>query len=181
MGDNIIFNDNDEAIGYYSDLVKFYKKTIKDDIDANRYDEAKQAIDELQEIDEWTDAVLDSVDLVLLDVKHSDPDRYRALTGGSLATTLAFLDRVRTKGIPFWIRHVVVEGWTDNEEEILATVRLGKGAQRIELNGYHGYGEAKWTKCGVAYPLAGMKDFDPTRLDALRAFADNALLSVNQE
>lgn len=55
MGDNIIFNDNDEAIGYYSDLVKFYKKAIKDDIDANQYDEAKQAIDELQEIDEWTD------------------------------------------------------------------------------------------------------------------------------
>ena len=132
-------------------------------------------------IDGWTDAVLDSVDLVLLDIKHSDPDRYRALTGGSLATTLAFLDRVRAKGIPFWIRHVVVEGWTDSEEEILATVRLGKGAQRIELNGYHGYGEAKWTKCGVAYPLAGMKDFDPTRLDALRAFADKALLSVNQE
>jgi len=132
-------------------------------------------------LDEHTDAVLKNVDLVLLDIKHADPDRYRALTGGTLSTTLAFLERVKEQGVPFWIRHVVVEGWTDTEDEIASVVRLGKGAQRIELNGYHGYGEKKWEQCGVAYPFAGMKDFDAARLEELRAYADEALLAVNNE
>ena len=132
-------------------------------------------------VDGWTDEILANVDLVLLDIKHADPDRYRKLTGGDLSTTLAFLERIRAYNVPFWIRHVVVEGWTDTEDEIAAVVRLAKGAERIELNGYHSYGEGKWGNCGVAYPFAGMKDFDSDRLAKLRDFADRMLCEVNAE
>lgn len=55
MSDNIIYNQNDEAIGYYSDLVKLYKSMIKERVDANDYDEAQSLMEQLKEIDEWTD------------------------------------------------------------------------------------------------------------------------------
>lgn len=54
--ENIIFDGNtSETIGFYSDLVKLYKAMIKDKIDLNEYEEAKGLIDELSEIDNWTD------------------------------------------------------------------------------------------------------------------------------
>ena len=55
MSNNIIYNDKDEAIGYYSDLVKLYKGMIKERVDANDYDEAQSLMEQLKEIDEWTD------------------------------------------------------------------------------------------------------------------------------
>lgn len=53
---NIIFDNNTEdTIGFYSDLVRLYKTMIKDKIDLNEYEEAKELTDELSEIDNWTD------------------------------------------------------------------------------------------------------------------------------
>ena len=54
--DNIIFNSEEETtIGFYSDLVRLYKYLIKDKIDLNEYEEAKDLTDELAEIDNFTD------------------------------------------------------------------------------------------------------------------------------
>lgn len=53
---NIIFDSNtDDTIGFYSDLVRLYKSLIKDKIDLNEYEEAKDLTDELAEIDEFND------------------------------------------------------------------------------------------------------------------------------
>ena len=54
--DNIIFNSEEETtIGFYSDPVRLYKHLIKDKIDLNEYEEAKDLTDELAEIDNFTD------------------------------------------------------------------------------------------------------------------------------
>lgn len=55
MVDNIIYNDMDEAIGYYSDIVKVYKRMIKEATDKNDYDEARELLNQLEEIDKFTD------------------------------------------------------------------------------------------------------------------------------
>lgn len=55
MSSNVIYNQNDEAIGYYSDLVKLYKDMIKERVDTNEYEEVQNLLNQLQEIDEWTD------------------------------------------------------------------------------------------------------------------------------
>lgn len=53
---NIIFDNNTEdTIGFYSDLVRLYKSMIKDKVDLNDYEEAKSLMNELAEIDDWTD------------------------------------------------------------------------------------------------------------------------------
>lgn len=54
--ENLIYNsDTDETYGFYSDLVKFYKGEIKSAVDRNDYDEAKDLMEQLKEIDNWTD------------------------------------------------------------------------------------------------------------------------------
>lgn len=54
--ENLIYNSNtDETYGLYSDLVKFYKGEIKSAVDKNEYDNAVDLIEQLQEIDNYTD------------------------------------------------------------------------------------------------------------------------------
>ena len=54
--ENLIYNSNtDETYGLYSDLVKFYKGEIKSAVDRNEYDNAVDLIEQLQEIDNYTD------------------------------------------------------------------------------------------------------------------------------
>lgn len=53
--DNIIFNDMDEGIGYYKDIVALYKDLIKDSVDNNDTEAASMLIEQLEEINEHKD------------------------------------------------------------------------------------------------------------------------------
>lgn len=104
--------------------------------------------------DEW----LDAVDLVMLDIKHSDPERYHALTGQSLVPTLEFARRLARLGKKIWIRYVLVPGLTDNDNDIenLAefVASLGPVVERVEVLPFHQLGADKWKQLGLDYALA---------------------------
>lgn len=104
------------------------------------------------------DAWFDAVDLVMLDIKHSDPERYRALTGQPLQPTLDFARRLERLGKRMWIRYVLVPGLTDGQEDIerLADFVAGLGAvvERVEVLPFHQLGADKWQKLGLEYTLA---------------------------
>lgn len=53
--DNTILNDMDETIGYYSDLVNGYKKLIKEAVQDEDFEQAKDLMEQLEEINNWTD------------------------------------------------------------------------------------------------------------------------------
>lgn len=53
--DNTILNDMDETIGYYSDLVSGYKKLIKEAVQDEDFEQAKDLMEQLEEINNWTD------------------------------------------------------------------------------------------------------------------------------
>lgn len=50
MSDNVIYNDYDECIGYYDDIVEMYKSMIKTEIDLENVEEVKNLTEELEEI-----------------------------------------------------------------------------------------------------------------------------------
>ena len=52
---------------------------------------------------------LSELDLVLLDIKSSDPDTYRKVTGRELAPTLRFAERLAASK-PVWVRFTLVPG-----------------------------------------------------------------------
>ena len=71
-----------------------------------------------------TDEMLDDIDLVLLDVKSGDEQTYKRVTGRSLAPTIAFGDRLATRGIETWVRFVLVPGLTDDPANVENVARI---------------------------------------------------------
>ena len=66
------------------------------------------------------DALFACTDLVLLDVKHADPEEHKHLTGHKQAPVLAFARALSEAGVPLVVRHVVVPGLPASEEELRA-------------------------------------------------------------
>lgn len=121
---------------------------------------------------ERTARLLDECDLVLLDIKHADPEGHRALTGRDPARILAFGDELAHRGTPVVIRHVIVPGYTDTPEECEALGRLiapWRNVAGLEMLPYHTLGVVKYEQMGLDYPLAGVPEMDKARIPELRA------------
>lgn len=126
-------------------------------------------------------AALAYADLVLLDVKHTDPQRYRALTGGELKTNRAFLDYCTEKHIPLWIRQVILPGWNDTAEDIRSLLAYIEGAnvEKIELLPYHTLGVHKWKALGLPYRLEGLHPPSEEQMRMLREAAGHYVRREN--
>lgn len=105
---------------------------------------------------ETAKSVLETVDLVLLDIKSFDPATYHKVTGVDLAPTLAFARYLSEIHKPMWVRFVLVPGLTDAPENIagladfLATLHT---VERVEVLPFHKLGEYKWAELGYEYQL----------------------------
>ncbi|MGV9710083.1 pyruvate formate-lyase-activating protein [Gordonia sp. NPDC003424] len=103
------------------------------------------------------DEDLDTVDLVLLDIKSGLPETYRRVTGRELAPTLAFAERLSDLGKPMWIRFVLVPGLTDAVDNVEAVADVVEGldtVERVEVLPFHQLGRDKWAATGEPYLLA---------------------------
>src|SRR5699024_8579527 len=96
------------------------------------------------------------LDLVLLDLKHSDEAEHKKLTGQSQKHILEFAGALEEAGIPMVVRHVIVPGITDGEEHLR---RLGKmlagfrNLKGLEVLPYHTMGVSKYKEMNLPYPL----------------------------
>lgn len=107
------------------------------------------------------EALLSVTDLVMLDIKHIGEEKHRELTGHSNRSILAFAEHLSEKGIPLWIRHVIVPGWTDDpaEQQALGYFLGGlKTLRALDCLPYHTMGRRKYEELGIPYPLP---DTDP--------------------
>ncbi len=119
---------------------------------------------------EQSKAVLDAVDLVLLDIKSIDDNMCWSLTGRGNSDTLATLDYLKQIGKPVWIRHVLVPGWTleRNQLERLADHLVAYTCvELVELLPFHKMGEYKWQTLGLKYSLLGTPE--PSTADLIMA------------
>ncbi|MEF2070853.1 pyruvate formate-lyase-activating protein [Consotaella aegiceratis] len=103
--------------------------------------------------DDW----FDPIDLVLLDIKHSDPVKYQKLTAQPLQPTLDFARRLQRLGKPIWLRYVLVPNLTDDPDDVARladfVADLGPVVQRVEVLPFHQMGAHKWAELGMKYPL----------------------------
>ena len=105
------------------------------------------------------DTLLGLTDLVMLDIKHIDSEAHKDLTGFANEGILAFARHLEKKNVPVWIRHVVVPGITDGEENLRALGRFIGGLSNVkalDVLPYHTMGENKYREIGIAYPLSGV-------------------------
>ena len=105
------------------------------------------------------DVLMQYTDLVMLDIKHINPEEHMKLCSQPNDGILAFAEYLSDKGIPTWIRHVVVPGITDNEKYLY---QLGlfigklKNVKALDVLPYHTMGVVKYENLGFDYPLKGV-------------------------
>ena len=101
-------------------------------------------------------ALMENTDLVMLDLKHIDPEKHRALTGHTNENILAFARYLNEIGKPMWIRHVLVPGLRDEEQGLVQLrqfIDTLHTVERVEILPYHTLGLFKWENLGIPYPL----------------------------
>lgn len=122
----------------------------------------------------WNDDVeelLQLTDLVLLDIKEFNNLRHQHLTERSNEQTIRTATWLEEKGKPFWLRYVLVPGYSSFEEDIRALGEHFKDyqmIQRIEILPYHTLGVHKYEAMGKEYKLKGLKENTPEQLEAAR-------------
>ena len=100
--------------------------------------------------------LMKSTDLVLLDIKHIDSEKHRWLTGHSNENILDCARYLSEIEKPVWIRHVLVPGITDDEEQLKQlrlTLDTLHNIQKVEVLPYHTLGTFKWEQLGIDYTL----------------------------
>jgi pyruvate formate lyase activating enzyme len=104
--------------------------------------------------DRADESYLSAIDLVLLDIKSSDPETYRRVTGRDLAPTLRFAERLASLAKPVWVRFTLVPGETDdpsNVDGIARFVAPMKNVEWVEVQPFHQMGSFKWKAMGLEY------------------------------
>ena len=112
------------------------------------------------------------VDLYLLDIKHIDDEGHKALTGVTNKNTLTYAKWLDSQGKKMWIRHVVVKGYTDDDNELKklsAFIKTLNNVEKVEVLPYHTLGVVKYQKMGIDYPLEGVEPPSKERIAEVKA------------
>ena len=107
---------------------------------------------------------LSCLDLVMLDIKSSNPETYRKVTGRDLEPTLRFAERLAQIGKPVWVRFTLVPGLTDdpaNVEGIARFVAPMKNVEWVEVQPFHQLGAFKWNAMNLEYKHANTQSPTP--------------------
>lgn len=100
--------------------------------------------------------LLKYTDLFLLDIKHIDDEAHKKLTGQSNKNILDLARYLSDMKKPVWIRHVLVPGITDSEEDLTKLhdfIETLDNVERVEVLPYHTLGVFKWEELGIPYSL----------------------------
>ncbi len=114
--------------------------------------------------------LMEVTDLFMLDIKHMDPAGHRKLTGCDNANILDMARFLSDSGKAMWIRHVLVPGITDDEEQLTSLrkfIDTLKTVERVEILPYHTLGVFKWKELEIPYQLEGVEP--PTEEQVKRA------------
>ena len=130
---------------------------------------------------EHVEELFSLVDLVLLDVKEHNAAQHLLLTERSNEQTLRTAEWLEKHDKPFWLRYVLVPGYSDREADIRA---LGehfgafKMVERVEVLPYHTLGVHKYEAMGQEYKLKGVKENTPEQLDEARKLFEQYFKTV---
>ena len=130
------------------------------DTAGNPFTEEEPFYGKFQELMRYTD-------LVMLDLKQTDPAAHRQLTGWDNANILQMARWLSEHGKDMWIRRVLVPGLTDDPDELRslkAFIDSLKTVKRVEILPYHTLGLFKWERLGIPYPLEDVEPPTPEQV-----------------
>lgn len=125
------------------------------------------------------DELMEYTDLVLMDIKHINNEFHKVYTMSENTSILAMAEDLSKRGIPMWIRHVLVPEHSDFDEDLEALSAfiqsLGSAVKNVEILPYHELGVYKYEELGIPYRLKGIHP--PTRERVENA---NRILRTNE-
>ena len=122
-------------------------------------------------LDEAAKKLISLVDLVLLDIKFTTDEDYRRYTKMPMSHATDALDYLESIEKPTYIRHVIVPGINDSEEDAGRLGRLLSGykcIEKIELLPFRKLCIEKYESLGIPFPLLDYPEgkwADCTRLE----------------
>lgn len=117
------------------------------------------------------DRLCEVTDLVLLDIKHINPDEHIKLCSQPNGNILAFARYLDEKRVSVWIRHVIVPGFTFEQTYLY---QLGQfigtlnNVKALDVLPYHDMGKMKYEALGIDYPLKDVKPLGKNEAYAAR-------------
>ena len=115
--------------------------------------------------------LMEVTDILLLDVKHIDPEAHKKLTGqpnDNILDLFRYLSEIQK---PIWVRQVLVPGWTDDPGSLQRTrefLDTLTNIQRVEVLPYHNMGLYKWEQLGIPNKLKDVKPPTQEEVDKAR-------------
>ncbi len=122
-------------------------------------------------------------DLVMLDIKHIDNIKHKEITGQENKSILNFARFLDQHNIQMYIRHVVVDTYTTNENDLFELGRfIGslKNVKALDVLPFHNLGKVKYEKLGLPYKLKDMEDLSKEKAQIAKNHILNGIYSYRQ-
>lgn len=116
--------------------------------------------------------LLNTADLIMLDIKHTKSEVYEQITGVKDTAFNSFIKQLSDATCNVWLRAVIIPGINDNFDYIQDLWEMSKKIPRvkkIELLPYHTLGVNKYDILNIDYPL---KDVPPMDKKTARNWQD---------
>lgn len=125
------------------------------------------------------DRVLTDTDLFLMDVKYTDPEKLKRVTGAELMWVRRNLEQAVRKSRVI-VRVPVIPGYNDTQVEMAGIFRLMKdcGADEADLLAYHLLGKSKYTQLGRRYPCTETEALPKEQLEPYRGLGESYGITV---
>ncbi len=120
-------------------------------------------------------SLLQKTDRVLLDIKYTTDEDYRAYAGCSLASVLSFLSYLNEQGIPTTLRQVTVPTLNDSEDAIVALQEIARAhacVDRVELLPFRKICQVKYDNMGIPFPFGHLPEPKADRMKELEAILE---------
>jgi pyruvate formate lyase activating enzyme len=115
-------------------------------------------------------------DLVLLDLKHIDPEAHQQHTGVPLEPILRNARRLAEMGKPVWVRTPVIPGATDSNDNIAAIARFIAGnlpnCERYDLLPFSNLCTSKYERLGMEFKHRAEPLVTQDRMEELKRIAE---------
>lgn len=131
------------------------------------------------------DEILKYIDLVLLDIKHTDKKEYKDLTNQNIEESEKFIEALNKSNKKVWIRQVIVPTLMDHEKYIDSFVQYLqkiKNIERVDFFPYHKLGKEKYLALNIPYPYENLNEMDKEECNKLyQLFLDKYKKSSNSK
>ncbi|NVM04080.1 MAG: glycyl-radical enzyme activating protein [Candidatus Helarchaeota archaeon] len=131
----------------------------------------------------WTtfNEVLEYIDLILFDLKHSDSNNHEELTGKNNNIIIENIKKISDLKKPMIIRFPLIPGCNDSIENIKRIgefVKILDGVNEINIIPFHRLGESKYEKLDMKWTMHDVKPPEKDRLDEIKKILESYGLKV---